>query len=371
MGRSSALTRRPGTRYVIPRPIRRYMEGSAAAGLSRLGSRMGFGSSTATSSSRTSTEMAPLTDQRDIRTTYRKRKMPRRKKRKYIRSIKRFQSQQLRGLPSRISQYTFADDISWAQNTSQYFGCFAGLTGNSAYANNFGNVFEQITNTTAAEDKAQAGGIRIDHMGLRIVLRNLTTSAIQDVSTTVDVDVYKVVCIKDIPLSEWPAALYVESFLATNKNKLRRHVGMDLEVSTTGTGIATQQQNAGTASNNQVVGDCLWNNPQALRYWKVLKQFKIQLPSGGQTEFMWRSSRNKYLHRSDCFGNSALAAKKGLTFGYIFNVNGRAYRDTGVPPTIQFNSGRIMMEAYTRYNVKVKNAISSDTLVHTETKTAS
>lgn len=328
-----------------------------------------YRSFTGTGTRRTSSEMAPLTDQKDVRVTYKKRRMPRGKKRRYVRSIRHYQSQQLRGLPSRISQYTFADDISWAQNTSQYFGCFVGLCGNNAYANNLGNVFEQITNTAAAEDKALAGGLRIDHRGLRIVLRNLTTTAISNVSTTVDIDVYKVVCIKDIPLAEWPS-LYIESFLATNKNKLRRHVGMDIEVNTAGAGIASLQQNAGTSSTTQVVGDVLWNNPQALRYWKVLKQFKIQLGTNNQTEFMWRSSKNKYIHRSDCFGNSALAAKKGLTYGYIFNVNGRAYRDTGAPPTIQFNSGTIMMEAYTRYNVKVKNALQADTLVHSETKTA-
>jgi len=303
-----------------------------------------------------------LTDQRDVITTYSKRRMPRRKKRRYVRSLRRWKSAQLRTSPSRIFQYVNVNSITWAANTSRYFGAFSGLMGQNFYDNNFGETWNSITSTGAggAETKADASQFRLDHQALRIVLRNTTTVGSANATPTVDVDVYKVICIKDIPLDLWVSANGIESMLVAEKNRLRQAQGMDIEVGTTGTGIATAQQNAGTSSANQVVGDSLWNNPPFLKYFKIIKQFKVQLGSNNICEFSWRDSKNRTVSRADCFGTSALAARKGITRGFIFNVNGRAFDNSG---TIEFASGSMVLEQYVRYNCKVIGG-TSPTLVY-------
>lgn len=315
--------------------------------------------------SKAATEVTPLTSQRDVVVSYRKRRMPRRKKRRYVRGIKRWRSQQMRQLPARISNFTYSDVITCNQDASQYFGFFGNLCANNVYDNNIGNCFNQMTNDSSAELKATAGGVLVKRTSVRVVLRNTTSVGVAGASGTVDVDVYKVICQRDIPLDEWTAGLYVESFMVTCKNKLRQHKGMDFEVSDTGTGIATAQQNAGNSSTNQAVGDVLWNNPPFLRFFKIVKQFKVQLPVGDITEFSWRMSRPKYVTRDVCFGNASLAAKKGLTYGYIFNINGRAYKDGANP--VGYSSCSVIMEGYTRYNFKVGQSFGADTLVHQTT----
>lgn len=290
-----------------------------------------------------------LTDQRDVITTYRKRYMSKGKRRRYVKSLRRWKSAQLRTSPSRIFQYVDVDNITWSANTSRYFGAFSGLLGQNNYDNNFGETWNSITNSTSADTKADAGSFRLDHQALRIVLRNTTTVGSALATPTIDIDVYKVVCIKDVPLDLWVSGLGIESFLALEKNRMRQAQGMDIEVSTAGAGIPTVVQNAGTTSSNQVVGDSLWNNPPFLRYFKIIKQFKVQLGSNNITEFQWRDSKNRYISRQECFGTAALACKKGVTRGYIFNVNGRAFDNAG---TIEFVSGSCVLEQYVRYNVK-------------------
>lgn len=293
-------------------------------------------------------ETGPLTDQRDVITTYRKRRMGRRRRKRYVRQLRRWKSNQLRLSPSRIFQYVDADNITWSANTSRYFGAFMGLCSQNNYDNNFGEAWGNITSGTA-DVKAEASMFRLDHQSLRIVLRNTTTTAAVTATPTIDVDVYKVVCIKDVPSDLWVSGVGVEVFLANQKNQLRQATGMDIEVGTTGTGIATAQQNAGNSFATQVVGDSLFNNPMFLRYFKILKCYKIQLGSNNMTELSWRDSKNRVIKREECFGTAGISCKRGVTKGYIFNVNGRAHYPTA---TVEFISGSMVLEQYVRYNVK-------------------
>lgn len=301
-----------------------------------------------------------LTDQRDVVTTYVKKRMGKRKKRRYVKSLRRWKSAQLRSSPSRIFQYVDVEPITWAQNTSRYFGAFSGLFGQNYYDNNLGETWNSITGTALASTKAGAAYFRLDHQSLRVVLRNTTTTAEAAASPTVDIDVYKVICIRDIPIGVWPSGQGIESFHANEKARLRQAQGMDIEVDTLGAGITTVQENAGTSSANQVVGDILFNNPPFLKYWKVIKAFKVQLGSNNICEFQWRDSKNRTISRSECFDTGVLAAKKGVTRGFIFNVNGRAWDNAGVQ---NFISGSMVMEQYVRYNVKCI-AGTSPTLVY-------
>lgn len=302
------------------------------------------------SSSAKTVSTAPLTGERDYRVVYRKKRMPKRKKRRYVRSMKRFRSAMLREEPARIFQFLAVNDYQSGLNACRYFGAFMGLFANNFYDNNFGEVYNNITNVGAATLKAEAAKLRVDHTSLRVVLRNVTTGFVEGGIGTIDLDVYEVVCCRDLPLAAWSSSNGVESFAAVQKNKLRQATGMDIEVSDVGVAIPTSQQNAGTSSITQAIGDLLWNNPLFLRYFKVLKQFKIQLPVGSTTEFSMRSSKNRVVLRDQCFGNNALAAKAWLTKGYVFNINGRPTL-TG-PGTYEFANVSVIVEQYVRYNCK-------------------
>lgn len=338
-----SVARRPGTSLL------RYAPAVARGLMSRYRS---GGSSTSTKQ-RTRSEMAPLTNQNDVRTVYRKRAMPRGKKRRYVKQVKRFQSNIMRGLPSRIYTSVHPQSIVWVNDTSRYFGAFMGLCANNFYDNNFGELYDNIHQGTTADAKAEMMKLRVDSMSLSVVIRN-TSEIIGGESGIVDLDVYKVAFQRDVPQALWGSVIGIESFLATEKNRMRQPQGMDIEVSDTGTAIATAQQNAGTSSGAQVVGDQLWNNPGALKYVKVLKQWKVQISRGQVVHFNMRSSRNKIITRTDCFGNTALAAKKWLTQGYIFNANGRL----NIASPSYFEDGSLVVEQYVRYNCKVMPGIS-------------
>ena len=289
--------------------------------------------------------------------------MPRRKKRRYLRRLRQWKSSQMRLSPSRIFQYVYSDEPTGANSTSYYFGAFMGLLAQNCHDNNLGECWTSIiTDGSSADLKAQAGKFRLDHQSLRVVLRNRTTIDYETASDILDIDVYKVVCIRDVPDDLWASGVEIASFLASRKNVLRRANGMDIEVDDGGIGISTLQQNAGTSSSDQVVGDSLWNNPVFLRYFKVIKQFKVQLGTNNVTEFSWRDSKNHTVNFEDCYSSSnGLACKRGLTKGYIFNMNGRVYKDA--EGKFKYNSSKVYCERYTRYNVKVIQGISP-TLVY-------
>lgn len=315
--------------------------------LAALGTSMGFagiGSRTGTTSGRKSSEMAPLTNEKDVRTVYRKRRMPRRRKRRFLRRIKQFKSLQLRTEPSRIFQYVQAYSEDAGLNTSNYFGCFYGLVAQDAYSNSLLKVYGQFTNGVAADQKAFASHLRIDHMSITTVIRNVSTPAAGE-SGTIDLDVYKVICIKDVPISLWPAGTDIQALIQTLGGRLNTAVGQDIEVNDAGAGIATA-----ASGNVNAVGSCLWNIPTFCSYFKVIKQFKIQLGVGQVVQLNMRTSKNKRVSYEECQSSGTsgrLAAKAYLTAGYIFNENGRWNRATS-----GWEAVRLETEQFTRYNIK-------------------
>lgn len=304
----------------------------------------------------------PLTSQNDNKVYYRKRRMGRRARRRAKGKYRAFTAQIMKREPANIFPYVDVDNITWSDNTSVYFGAFMGLLAQNNYDNNFGEAWSQITDGNTASVKAAAGKFRCDSMSLRVVIRNVTTIGEGTTATaTVDLDVYEVMCIKDLPLDLWPSGVGIESFLVSQKNILRQPKGMEIEVGTSGSGIASVQHNTGTSSTTQVVGDTLFNNPLALRYFKVTRAMKIQLPSDGVTEFEIRDSKSHTITRESCYGLGSLAAKAYVTRGFIFNVNGRVFYSSGGTPN--FSSGTLYLEQYVRYNIK-EIGTKSPTLVY-------
>lgn len=348
---------KPGSRFSLRRTFNAVRNGFNAGRVVKRAYR-GYKALTRTSTrSRRGREVAPLTSQHDFRVTYSKKRMPKRKKRAYVKSVKRFRAMNMKQEPARIHQLVNVQEYTSGINTSRYFGCFMNLLGNNVYDTALTNVADSISGGTSANEKMRAGGFRLDHSSLRCVIRNLSNAG-----ETVDLDVYKVICIRDIPIGLWANGTRIESMHATLKATMRQHQGMDIEVGNAGAGIPTLQENAGTSSTNQVVGDLLWNAPPFLRYWKIVKQFKIQLPVGNTTEFSLRNTSNKYIPYNNLFDSDKgqLAAKAYVTQGYIFNINGRADIIDTVP---SFDDVRVVVEQYVRYNVKAVPG-TSPTLVY-------
>jgi len=306
-------------------------------------------------------EMAPLTSEKDVRVTYKKRYMRRGRKKRYVKSLKRWRSMQMRSEPSRIHFLVDAREYASNANTSRYFGCFMGLCAQSFYDTEIANLWNNITSTggTDATGKSRHATLRIDHMSLSTIIRN--TSSAGEAGGSVDIDVYKVVCIRDIPLDRWTTGLGIESMHASLKSELRQNLGVDIPTSDGGTGIAAVQTNAGTSSTNQAVYDVLFNAPPFLRYWRIIKCWKVHLGVGQTCSFNWRDSKNYAVARPECISteSGALAAKKRLTKGYIFNINGR-----WDVVNSEFESVSCVVEHSVRYNYKPMVPINSDTLVY-------
>lgn len=328
-----------GRRYRVPRSIVR--------GAKRFATGFAYGAGQAVTRTLTESknrEMAPLTNEKDVRTVYRKKRMPRRKKRAYVKKIRNFRSLQMRNEPSRIFQYVTGINEDSGANTSNYFGAFYGLPANDAYSNSLQKVYGQFTNGAVADQKALASFLRIDHMSLSVVIRNVSTPTTGE-SGVVDLDVYKVMCIRDVPTALWIPGSDIQQLIQALATRLNTAVGQDIEVGDTGTGIATS-----SSGNTNAVGSMLWNIPTFLRYFKIVKQFKIQVGVGNVIHLNMRTSKNKVISYEDC-GNTGLSgrisAKAYLTAGYIFNANGRWNRTAS-----GWEASRLEFETYTRYNIK-------------------
>lgn len=329
--------------------------------LNRVGQTMGLSqrnntSSTATNTKRQRTEMLPLTGEKDVRTVYRKRRMPRRRKRRYLRKLRNYRSLVMRNEPARIFQYVFTQPVSVSANNSNYFGAFYGLCANTYYRNAAVRLFGQFSNGLAAHEKISASHLRIDHMSQDVIIRNVTVPTGTE-SGIIDLDVYKVVCIRDVPVELWAAADSIEAMIQTMADRLNQAIGMDVEVGDTGTGIPIA-----SSGNVNAVGTKLWNIPTFLRYFRILRQWKVQIPVGGTAQFNMRSSKNKRIAHEeaaeDDIEHGKLAAKAYTTAGYIFNANGRWDR------VLEGWSGvNLNMECFTRYNCKPLTP-HSDTYVY-------
>lgn len=311
------------------------------------------------SSTKKASEMAPLTAEKDVRVVYRKRRMPRGKRRRYVRSLKRWRSMKLKSEPSRIHSLVFGESKSALGNTSRYFGAFMGLCANNTYDTDLSNIWANIE--PGAISKLRQAMLRIDHMSLNCVVRNTTTGGVT--GGIMDVDVYKVIVVRDIPLARWSGLF--EDMHAALKSELRQATGMDVEVNDAGIGIPTLQTNAGTNSTNQAVGDLLFNNPPLLRYFRIVKHWKVQLGAGQTMTFNMRSARNRAIKRDECVSGegAALAAKAYFTEGYVFNINGR-FVPSSSPPPGSFEPVSCVIEQFVRYNYKPLSPNSSDTLVY-------
>lgn len=297
-----------------------------------------------TSSGRKSSEMQPLTSEKDVRTVYRKRRMPRRKKRRFLRKIKQFNSLRLRSEPSRIFQYVQGFETDSAANTSNYSGAFFGLVANDAYSNSLQKVYGQFTDGTVADQKAFASHLRIDHMSISVVFRNVSVATSEE-SGIIDLDVYKVMCIRDVPTTLWAPGTTIQVLIQTLSGRLNQARGQDIEVGDAGAGITTS-----ASGNVNAVGSMLWNIPTFLRYFKILKHFKIQIGVGNVIHLNMRSSKNKRVSYEECVNSGTsgrLAAKAYVTQGYIFNQNGRWNRTLD-----GWEDTAMEMEQYTRYNIK-------------------
>jgi len=300
------------------------------------------------SSSKKAISFNPLTTQNDYQVTYRKRRMPRRKKRRYVKSIKRFNAMQMRFMPARIFQNVYAGRVIGAVNTSTFSAAFMGLYYQEEYDNSLNNAIASLGSNNVT-NKMMPGSVRLDHQSLRVVLRNLTVPDAAFASSTVDIDVYQVICVRDVPSSLWPSGDSFNVFFNTLQFQHRQAQGMDIDMSSTGVAVPTLPEN-----QSSEVGNSLFNNPGFCKYFKVLKCFKVQLAQNNVTEFQMRSSRNKKLQVREFLNQSTfspLACKAYVTQGYIFNYNGRAWPDSG--DVMNFNSYDIMEEHYVRYNLKI------------------
>lgn len=235
----------------------------------------------------------------------------------------------------------------------------------NAYQNGFSIVGNDLfgINTATQVDKFNGAKFVVDNMHLRTVIRNVPTTVALDgnASSTLDLDVYTVVCVRDVLAEEMTGDL--ETMLAAWKAWQRRAIAMDPigSVTALGAGIPVTQTNAGTTALTQAIGDTLWDNQFFCKYFKIVKAQKVQLPLGDVFEIHHHVKGPKTISVNQLQNTGGLekylCAKAGVTCGHIINHNGRYYTNGGGAKT--YSQSAILVESYCRYSVKPVDSTTS------------
>lgn len=276
------------------------------------------------------------------------------------------------GAPQRVFNYVSCYTADSSYGYSRYFASLIGMGFyNSYYDNTLYRIAETLwsVSNAANRDKWGAAKLDLDNMHLRTVIRNVTPTPTGEGTNTwtgtVDIDVYTVVARKDVPVTEFAGAF--EATLAAWKNVSRMAQALDGVNAVEGDGftVSTAVQSAGVTLGTQAVGDSLFDNAEFCKHFKIIKVQKVMLPQGETFELNHHVAQDKTVAVNNIANNSysqlTHSILKGVTQGYIFNINGRLY-EKSTPPDNNFAYTKVQVETYTRYSVKplrVNNVSSS------------
>lgn len=248
-----------------------------------------------------------ITNQYQYKSVYRKRRarrVPRRAK--YIaRKVKGVLYKQL-GANQFVCHKNFT--ITAAANAQGVSGMtFLGYSGNNAAQHNdvfrcFDNFYQAGTSTVASA-KFQSARLVFQTAVVDFAFRNSSNTA------TVDLDVYTLVCRKDIPIGVTGPNQILDSMFTQTL----------LEIPN------TLQSGLGPVASG-TLGVTPFQSPQFVEYWKVLNKKKFILSPGQAANYQYRSKKTKYVNGSDLITGTAttanLFAKKYITMGFLFIING-------------------------------------------------
>lgn len=288
-------------------------------------------------------DAAPLTSQHDYTSQYRKRSRPRgrkaarrrRRAKRFYRSVKKVENSML---GSRIHFRSYNGTASFAGAAGTVWGVM--------------NLVLAQTGSRELTIKNIRDSMLADNISLRKTTRLFIQTCVLDISLTskstntapIDLDVYVIVCRKNIPQNGLGAG--IENFASSETGLPNTNVGY---IPVTDAGVA-KARSATTVTTSQI-GWTPWLSPNFCSYFTVRSKKKILLTPGSSTHLQLKKNLYKMISLEDC---DKYDCKSGWTFGYLFQANS-VYNGASAPGSIDFN-----FEQY--YNVKQLRD-SEDTVV--------
>lgn len=262
------------------RGIAPYVSSAAVAGAAALRASMNKKNST--------TQSSIISNQHDVSTRYVKRRMPRYKRKRWTRFVKRVRHVELQQQPLQIYTKTVHNAGSTAAGNGSFFGVMLGGTTASNNNDELFQVFKGAYNLANAA-ACSAYRIFIKSMCLDVILANTGSS-------TIIFDVYRVRC-----RQSWSAA----DTLSTMFNTTLSEVKAD---STTGTISATD------------AAITPFDNPNFCSYWKVLSKKEVIVSAGNVSTMQIRMAKNRHLE-GKVLGTNPQAIP-GYTEGFFITWHG-------------------------------------------------
>lgn len=249
-------------------------------------------------------DVPPTTGEHDVRRVYRKRRMPRRKRRQWKSFTKRVNAVLAKNLGLRVANIIYGGHMYAPVNSSTVH--YEGI-------HSF-NGQPPTTGTTGASTGLGA----LNHW-LKILARENSTSTTPAVTN-------KFICqsvAMDIILSnksETTTAI-LECYYITSRRDMP-------SLPTSGDGVEERYNSGftdlaliggGTPITSSTLGTTPFNAPDFAHEWKVYKKTRIQLPPKGVTSIQIRDPKNRLIRADDV---ELFATRRGITRGILFQMYG-------------------------------------------------
>ncbi|ALE29683.1 putative capsid protein [Lake Sarah-associated circular virus-26] len=285
------------------------------------------------------------TDHYDKKTKYRYKRMPYRKRKRYVRRLKFVKhalSKDLATFKTTYATSTAVTALAGAQNVFATFSVMGvPVTGaNLQTAGNFNQTINAWQNMSGTIDASTAG----DHYGEKWKqLSSVVNVSITNYgTTTVIMDVYRVVCRKTFSNSDFSSP---ETTNGSSETVLMKKMSDNL---------------SGTVSNDwETVGITPFAINAFTKHFKILQVKEVQIPAGNTTTLSFRDPKNYSFNMSQFLGKVFM---KGLTKGYV-------YRFRAIAATAGGESAAISMGVHEEYSNIVQELEPTESLNYHANKT--
>lgn len=244
-----------------------------------------------------------VSNQFDVKTWYKKKNMPRRRKagwKKFSRKVKAVVNKEIAPTIKLLREAG-----AFGTNTNrQNWGIALLYTADGSSAPN-NDIAVCKLSVVGSGGNDFASNFRFESACLDLIMKNDTDTYNHGVPQNVDpqkivVDLYHVVCRKDIPLS---VAANIYAFI----NSTFSYSNDDQDTTDQGKIELTD------------IGAALFHNPLFCRFFKILKKQAIQLGPGQSVELQMRDPKNRKMYG---LASEGLIAKKGWTKGFVYSIRG-------------------------------------------------
>jgi hypothetical protein len=241
-----------------------------------------------------SVESSVVSTQHDVANRYRKKRMPKRRRRQWVGFVKKVRAVELAAQPLQFYGYARLDRTTGAVNVQTYRGY---MIGGTTVTNNdeLYQIFQQAYNTVSIADA-------VEHI-IYMKSISLDVQVTNTGSAGAVIDVYKLLCRKTFGSASTPDAQFTAA--------------LGELAAPSGGGSVTTTNAAITA----------FDAPNFCSYWKILNKKEILLGAGQVTTMQLRNARNKRIDGK--LLTSSPQAVPGYTMCYLFMIRGVPENNAG------------------------------------------